>query len=134
MSNRLKTRLEKGLELYQDSIVDTLFVSGGLGKEGHYEAEKMAEFYLDQGVPKTAIIIDNEGNTSQQTADNFAKQFPNQSVIAVTQYHHISRAKLAFRKAGVENPTGAAPRYFEGRDIGSLVREFIGFYKYLLLH
>ncbi|WP_421753735.1 hypothetical protein [Croceimicrobium sp.] len=38
LSERLEARMRKALELYNDSLVAKIFVSGGLGKEGHYEA------------------------------------------------------------------------------------------------
>lgn len=37
LSKRLKARLDRGIQLYRDSLTDVLFVSGGLGKEGFYE-------------------------------------------------------------------------------------------------
>jgi vancomycin permeability regulator SanA len=112
-------------------LIDTIVVSGGLGKEGHYEGTKMAEYLVSNGVPKENIIIDNEGNTTAATAENVKrlnKNFP--SVTVITQYHHISRAKLAFRKNGFQQVYGAHADFFEWRDLYSIVREFVGYYKY----
>jgi vancomycin permeability regulator SanA len=52
LSERLKARLDKGIEMYRDSLVRILFVSGGLGKEGHYEGTKMHEYLIENGIPK----------------------------------------------------------------------------------
>ena len=135
MSSRLEARMKMGLELYQDSLVKKLFVSGGLGKEGHYEAQVMAKYLIENGVPKEAVVIDDFGNNSWLTASNFKQIIPeDQSVIVVTQYFHISRSKLAFRKVGLEDVSGASPRFFEWRDPYSLFREFFGYYKYLLFY
>ncbi len=135
LSDRLKARVDKGLALYQDSLADQLFVSGGLGKEGHYEAQKMAEYLIKHGVPKSKIIIDNHGNNSWLTASNFRKMEPDcESVIVVTQFYHISRAKLAFKKLGIDKVSAACPSYFELRDFYSLFREFFGYYLYLLVY
>ncbi|MFT5859081.1 MAG: vancomycin permeability regulator SanA [Flavobacteriaceae bacterium] len=135
LSDRLAARLDKGIELYKDSIVSELFVSGGLGKEGYKEGDKMAEYLIVHGIPETVITIDNKGNTTHLTAQNFVKSHPSQqSVIVVSQYHHITRAKLAFRQEGVNNVSGAHCDYFEARDIYSCFREFFGYYKYLLFN
>lgn len=133
LSERLKARTDKGLELYKASKVKKLFVSGGLGKEGFYEAQKMAAYLIDKGVSEADIVIDDDGNTTFLTGLNFKKLNPgSETVIVITQFYHISRAKLALRKAGVKNVGGASPNYFETRDVYSLFREFFGYYKYLI--
>ena len=133
LSDRLKARVDKGFELYADSIVSKLIVSGGLGIEGHLEGSKMAEYLISKGVPNSDIIIDNEGNNTALTAKNFLNHLSDSSsVIVVSQFFHITRAKLAFRKAGISNVQGVHCDYFGIRDIWSLCREFVGYYKYLL--
>jgi len=133
LSDRLQARLDAGLELCQNHIVQKIFVSGGTGKEGFAEGDKMAEYLIQQGVAKDDIVIDNQGLTTRKTAENFVKQFPeSKSVIVVSQYFHISRCKLAMKQAGVENVYGVHARCFELRDIFSLFREFFAWYKYLL--
>ncbi|MFK7908155.1 MAG: YdcF family protein [Chitinophagales bacterium] len=59
LSLRLKSRVDKGLELYRDSVVSKIFVSGGLGKEGFYEGAEMQKYLTAKGVPKEHIIVDN---------------------------------------------------------------------------
>jgi vancomycin permeability regulator SanA len=135
ISNRLKARLDRGIELYQDSLVDVIFVSGGLGKEGFYEGDKMQEYLVQNGIPVEKIVVDNNGTNTKQTSLNFIKKFgKNKSVTVVSQYHHISRAKLAFRNSGVKNVVGAHCNYFEIRDFYACTREFFGFYSYLLIN
>ncbi|WP_223847363.1 YdcF family protein [Hymenobacter montanus] len=135
MSARLQSRVEKGLDLYRAGRVKTIVVSGGLGKEGFYEAEVMKNYLLAQQVPAARVIVDNKGNTTQLTALNFnqiRKKLGFRSVIVVSQYYHLSRTKLALRNLGMENVYSAHAPYFEFRDLYSLVREFFGFYAYLL--
>ena len=55
------------------------------------------------------------------------------SVTIISQFYHITRTKLAFRKVGFENVYTAHAKYFEVRDIYSLAREFVAYYKYLLM-
>ena len=133
LSERLKARLDRGIQLYTDSLTDLLFVSGGLGKEGFYEGTKMQEYLVEKGIPAEKIVVDNQGNNTQLTTQNFVKKFgTKKSVVVVSQYHHISRAKLAFRNHGIKNVSGAHADYFEIRDIYSCIREFFGYYSYLL--
>lgn len=134
VSERLAKRLDKGIELYNNSVIDFIFVSGGLGKEGYYEGTKMSEYLSERGIPKDKIIIDNDGNTTAATAENFRKLNLNvSSVTVITQYYHITRTKLAFKKHGYNTVRGVHADFFELRDVYSIVREFFGYYKYLLM-
>lgn len=131
LSERLKQRIDCGLHLYKAQRVDKLIVSGGLGREGHYEGDKMAEYLVQNGVPTEDIVVDNHGNNTRATADNVLKLKDSlniKSVIIVSQYFHITRTKMLFRKRGFENVAGASPRYFEFRDLFSIVREFPAYY------
>ncbi len=114
LSERLEKRLDKGIEMYGDSLIKLIVVSGGLGKEGHYEGTKMYEYLVEKGIPKDKIIIDNLGNTTDATADNFKKMnLKVNSVTVITQYYHISRAKLAFKNNGYDKVYGGHANYFE---------------------
>ncbi len=125
LSLRLKARVDKGLELYNDSLVTKIFVSGGLGNEGHYEGQVMANYLIQHGVAETDIMIDNSGNTTWLTTNNFKEMNPNcKSVIIVTQFYHISRSKLAVSKVGIKHVSTATPSYYEWIDLYSLFREF----------
>ena len=133
LSERLKRRLDKGVELYRDSLIGMVVVSGGLGKEGFYEGTRMAQYLRAQGIPGAKIIVDNAGVTTAATARNFRRMHPGpQSVVVVSQYFHITRTKLAFRNEGYPHVQGVHAEYFEARDLYSIIREFFGFYKYLL--
>jgi vancomycin permeability regulator SanA len=132
LSERLIARLDKGLQMYQDSLFDLIIVSGGFGKEGHYEGTKMFEYLVEKGVAKNRIIVDDFGNTTQATAKNVRKMKLNiTSVTVISQYHHISRTKLAFKNEGFNTVYGGHANYFEVRDFYSITREFFGYYKYL---
>jgi vancomycin permeability regulator SanA len=135
LSPRLTQRLVCGLVLYRGGRVRQLLVSGGLGKEGFYEGTKMRDYLRAHGVPDSAIIVDNAGNTTQQTVRNTVRLQPVlhfRSVLVVSQFYHISRTKLLFRQAGFKMVSGASPVYFEWRDIYSLLREFVAYYHALL--
>jgi uncharacterized SAM-binding protein YcdF (DUF218 family) len=55
-----------------------------------------------------------------------------ESVLLVSHYYHISRAKLAFARFGVKSVYAVhAEASFDLRDVGSIVREFFAYYFYL---
>ena len=133
-SPRLKARLDKALELYQTEKTSNIIVSGGHGKEGFFEADKMKEYLVKQGVPDSVIIVDNLGDNTLKTAVNTraickAKGF--KSVTVVSQWFHITRSKYMLKGSGLL-VNSAAPNYFEWRDSYAVTREFFAFYSYLL--
>lgn len=132
LSERLEARMQKGLELYQKGIVKRIIVSGGLGKEGHWEGSVMANYLYQHNVPQNKVIVDNQGNTTFLTAQNTHKLITNtqSKIIVVSQYHHIRRTKLSFKKMGFVNVYGAHAEYWEWRDFYSIFREFFAIYKY----
>ena len=135
LSPRLEKRLEAGLALYQNKLVDKIMVSGGLGKEGFYEADKMSDYLLSMGVPAEDILVDNLGNNTEATAQNSwsaSRATPFKSVIVVSQYFHITRTKMLFRKMGFTEVQGASPHFREWRDLYSIPREFVAYYVDLL--
>lgn len=46
LSTRLQKRLDKAIELYNNSVIPLILVSGGLGKEGFYEGDKWPSILL----------------------------------------------------------------------------------------
>jgi vancomycin permeability regulator SanA len=131
LSERLEKRLECGLNLYRNKRVKKIIVSGGLGKEGFYEGDKMKDFLVANKVPDSLIIVDNLGNNTRATADNVLKLRDSlhfKSIIVVSQYFHITRTKMLFKEPGFQDVNGVSPNYFEFKDVYSLVREFVGYY------
>ncbi|KAA9327099.1 YdcF family protein [Hymenobacter busanensis] len=130
-SARLQARLDKALALYRARLAPRIVVSGALGTEGHYEGWSMRQYLLRQGVRRADILVDNAGNTTLATAANFgriAAQRHFRSVIVVSQFYHLTRAKLLLQQAGNWRIFTAHASYFELRDIYSLLREFPAYY------
>lgn len=128
-------------------IIHTIFViidglndelkpdDAAVGKEGFDEAKVMKSYLIDKGIPEVKIIEDNNGYNSYMTARNTSKimdELELDSVMVITQYFHVSRTKLAFRKMDIKEVYSAhAKIIFEFRDIYSIIREFPAYYKYL---
>ncbi|WP_248565511.1 YdcF family protein [Paenibacillus sp. L3-i20] len=133
-SERLKARLDKSMELFERGYFTFIIVSGGIGKEGFDEAKVMKSYLIDKGIPEDKIIEDNNGYNSYMTAQNTSKIMDDlelDSVMVITQYFHVSRTKLAFRKMDMKEVYSAHANIFEIRDIYSIIREFPAYYKYL---
>ncbi|WP_139997157.1 YdcF family protein [Paenibacillus paridis] len=134
-SERLKARLDTALELYNGGYFNFIVVSGGIGKEGFDEAKVMTSYLMDKGMPEDQIIEDNNGYNSYMTAQNTSKimeELQVDSVMVITQYFHVARTKLAFRKMDIKEVYAAHAKIVEFRDIYSIIREFPAYYKYLL--
>lgn len=131
LSTRLKKRMETGAMLYKSGLVDKILVSGGLGKEGFWEGDKMKEYLIENNIPDSVIIVDNGGNNTELTVRNFIylhEKSRIKNVIVVSQYFHITRIKQLMKMNGFDAVQGAAPVYFEWRDIYAIPREFIAYY------
>lgn len=131
LSTRLERRLECGLQLYLKRRAKRLLVSGGLGKEGFLEGNKMKDFLVLHGIPDTAIVVDNHGDNTLATVKNTLRikdslNFKN--VLVVSQYFHLTRTKMLFRKQHFTAISSVSPRYFEPRDAYALLREFVAYY------
>lgn len=135
LSERLQARLDKALQLYRMGKSPLIFVSGGLGHEGHYEGTAMQRYLVAQGVPEAAILVDNAGDNTLATARNFAqaaRQHHFRSAIVVSQFFHLTRTKLLLRRQAPFAVYAAHPAYYEWRDGYALLREFFAYYAYLL--
>lgn len=72
-SDKLKARLNKALELYQNGTVKNLLMIGAVGKEGFNEAQVMRDYAIKNGVSESNMLVDSQGYNSQQTTLNTKK-------------------------------------------------------------
>jgi len=132
LSERLKQRLNQSIEIYNQKRVKEIIVSGGLGKEGFWEGNKMKEYLIANKIPAEKIIVDNYGNDTEKTVKNSIRIMDSlnfKSAITVSQYFHQTRTKKLFKKNGFKNIESSSPKYFELRDFYSIFREFVAYYK-----
>lgn len=133
LSARLRSRLDAALVLYQHGLAPVIFVSGGIGREGHDEAAAMAGYLAANGVPKAALVEDALGVDTGATARNAARWLrahEGKTAIVATQYFHVARTELVLERNGVSVTGSRYARYFELRDIYSLAREVPGYAVY----
>jgi len=105
VSAALDERLRTGCDLYHQGFAPRMLMSGGPSQGPIHETEAMRDRAIALGVPATAILLDRDGLNTQATASNTIhicreKKWPR--VLAVSQFYHLPRVKLAFHRNGME--------------------------------
>lgn len=135
LSARLKARLDKTFELYEQGFFPIIIVSGGIDDNGHNEAEFMKNYLVSKGIPEENVLEDAKGNTTAETVINSLRTMENldaNSIFVISQFYHMARIKLSFWKLSEKEVYSAHANFFEARDLYSMGREFFAFHKYLL--
>lgn len=123
-------RLRYGVQLYQAGTIKALIISGGLGPgDTLSEAEAGRNWAMDNGVPESAILLEDAARTTHQ---NIAFSLPliDQhgfgSILIVSDPLHMRRAMLMARNLGLNAQPAPTPtsRYQSfGTQAGFLARE-----------
>lgn len=97
-------RTDEAIRLYKNNWSKTLIFSGAAqDKSGPSNAAAMASRAEIQGVPASAILMDESSDTTVQNAENSGAIFTShniKSIILVTSGYHQRRASLEFHKLG----------------------------------
>ena len=131
----LLARLQRGVQLYQQGQVKNVLVSGGVGDNGIHEAQVMKHYLLAQGIPAEHIWVDEQGNDTGLSAKHTAALMREQewyNVIVVSQFFHLTRAKLLLQQAGVSEVESASSRIVSVWELVPLWREWPAYYAYAL--
>ena len=135
-STSLRDRMTTAVELYKDGLVKRVIVSGGVGDSGYNEALVMRGMAVDAGVPKTRVVVDSNGISTNATVADTVPFFGEDGwtrILAVSQFYHLPRVKLAYQRvgwnvftvpAGTSSPIPQTPRL--------VVREIPAFWVYYL--
>lgn len=96
-------RTKEAIKLYQNGWAPVLIFSGAAqDKSGPSNAEAMRREARTEGVPDSAILIEQESTTTKQNAENTQNIFAQNnitSVILVTSGYHQRRAGLEFKQS-----------------------------------
>jgi len=135
-STSLRDRMDTGIGLYKDHLVKKLLVSGGVGDSGYNEALVMRDMAVKAGIPKADVIVDSSGVNTEATVRNSIPFFglePRSRVLAVSQFYHLPRIKLAYQRAGWDVLTVPAGTSTPIKETPYLVaREIPAFWVYYL--
>jgi uncharacterized SAM-binding protein YcdF (DUF218 family) len=130
----LASRLERGRQLHQAMAArrktsPVLIVSGGKGADEQVsEAEAMARYLIERGVPAGSVTTEDQSRTTEENL-TFSKAVmersrPRYRCIVVTSNYHVFRTAIIARRLGVNGQvTGArtAGYYWPS----AMLREFI---------
>lgn len=129
----LASRVDKGIEAYWQNEGSFLVLSGGQGvDEKIAEGEAMKNYALQQGVPESAILIEDKSvNTSenllfsQQLIERHAKEGRGNLLVVTTSYH-VLRALLLAKNLGIacDGRGSRTKLYFS---INAFIREWIAY-------
>jgi vancomycin permeability regulator SanA len=135
-STSLRDRVVTAAQLYEDETVTRVFVSGGVGESGYNEALVMRELLEELGVPRGKVVVDSAGVNTDATVTNTVPFFGGedwQRIIAVSQFYHLPRIKLAYQRAGWDVLTVPAAATTPIKETPRLVaREIPAFWLYYL--
>jgi vancomycin permeability regulator SanA len=135
-STSLNDRMTTAIQLYKDHLVKRLLVSGGVGESGYNEAIVMRDIAVKAGVPARDVAVDSNGvSTSATVADTvpFFGADGWRRILAVSQFYHLPRIKLAYQRAGwnvLTVPAGTSTPI--PQTPYSVVREIPAFWVYYL--
>ena len=104
----LKTRLDRGLELYKSGVAPLIIVSGGAAHNFYIEAEVMHDYLVANGIPTSKIIQDQISLSTIDNAENCSKlmaMYGLETALLVTSSFHAPRAKLLFEKQDINIDT-----------------------------
>jgi uncharacterized SAM-binding protein YcdF (DUF218 family) len=110
-------RLWFAMELYRAGRAPTLVLSGGTAQwstSDQPEAETMADFLAQAGVPRAAMLLDSDSLTTHENAlrtQQILAAHGIRRVLLVTSALHMRRALATFARAGID--AIAAPTDFE---------------------
>jgi uncharacterized SAM-binding protein YcdF (DUF218 family) len=124
--NSSADRFIQALRLFKSGTISHILINGGNGKKqmkSFREAHWVKNELLIMGVPDSVILIEDESNNTKENALNAKKIFDSLQFsppyLLISSAHHLPRASLLFKKAGVH--TVAYPcNYIAGRGISSI--------------
>jgi uncharacterized SAM-binding protein YcdF (DUF218 family) len=102
----LRARLDHAVGLYSRGLAPRLVFTGGIADGDTASEAAVARTYaLQQGVPDTAILTENEGRTTAQSLDRVARLLrarDMERVVLVSDPFHVLRAGRIARRHGLE--------------------------------
>ena len=130
----LANRVRTASELYREGLTDTIVMTGGIEPSGVDETIVMRDLAVQLGVPNGAIILDPGGDNTNASVANTIRIFRHNGldrILAVSQFYHLPRIKLAYTRAGLDAWTVPA-RTSITRTTAIVAREIPAFWLYYL--
>ncbi len=131
--DRLADRVEVGVKAYKTGLADKIIMSGDRSGETYDEPTAMKNYAIELGVPEQDIICDFIGYSTHESMYNFKNEYPEASVIVVTQEYHLYRSLYLCKEQGIDNAIGISatldkyPRHIwrETREVLARFKDFM---------
>lgn len=121
----LANRLDAGIKLYKEGMVDRILVTGDNRTEAYNEPEAMFAYLVESGIPEGDITRDFAGRSTYESCERARKVFGIKQMVAVTQTGHLDRTIYLCRSFGIETYGFVADRAGTSPRIGQVFREVI---------
>lgn len=97
----LRARLDVAVELWRRGAVRVLLVSGH-AEQGYDEPSVMADYLVEQGLPRGAVVRDGSGADTWTSCLRAGAVHGLDGLVVVTQAYHLPRALAACRLLGLD--------------------------------
>ncbi|WP_232726111.1 YdcF family protein [Bacillus sp. FJAT-42315] len=132
MSLSLQYRVSKALDYLKENPEAKVIVSGGQGSgEDITEAEAMKRFFIENGISKDHILVEDESTSTYENIIFSKQKFNIKEAVIVTSDFHLYRAKKLAEKQGIKTYPLAAPTP-EITKVQAYIREFAAITKMFL--
>ena len=132
----LEDRLQKGLELYNNSLSNKIIVSGDHGRKDYDEVNIMKEFLIENNVSSSDIFMDHAGFSTYDSIYRTKEIFKAKKIVIVSQEYHLYRALYIADKLGLEAyGVKAEPKEYYGdayREIREVIARIKDFFKVII--
>jgi vancomycin permeability regulator SanA len=122
-SHIYEDRLLKGLELYQNGVVEKILVSGDNGQHSYDELNVARKYLLDREVPAEDIFLDHAGFNTFDTMYRARNIFGVDDAVIVTQKFHLPRAIFLAEAQGLDVQGYMADRMIYRDALRNQIRE-----------
>lgn len=125
-------RIWQAIHLYHLGKVDRILISGAHGyilDHGLNEAQQFREVLLDNGIPDSAILIEDQSRNTHENAVESKKVLEKhpevESILLVTSAMHMKRAKACFKGAGFQDFDYFTTDHYTGEKRGYTFDSFL---------
>ncbi len=102
LSDMLRDRLIRGVELYKNGAAPKIIMSGDHGKVDYDEVNAMKQYAIDNGVPSEDVFMDHAGFSTYETIYRAKEVFGADKILIVTQEYHLYRTLYIAEQFGIE--------------------------------
>ena len=102
LSDMLRDRLRRSVELYHAGVAPKLLMSGDHGTRYYNEVGAMKYYAVENGVPSEDVFMDHAGFSTYETMYRAKEVFRAKKVVIVTQEYHLYRALYIAEQFGLE--------------------------------